>query len=81
MNEEIKGRVIKILERELPGVDFSASDSLVDDGILDSLSIVIMISALSMEFGILFDLDELTPENLNSLDAIAETIKRLRGET
>lgn len=79
MNTEIKQRVINVLNKELPAIDFEASDSLIDDGVLDSLSIVTMVSALSLEFGIIFDLDELTPENLNSIEAIVETIKRLQG--
>ena len=78
MNEKTKERVITTLEKELPGIDFLISDSLVDDGILDSLTIVTMISALSMEFGIMFDLDELTPENLNSIEAITNTIEKLQ---
>lgn len=32
-----------------------------------------------MEYDVIFDLNELTPENLNSIDAIVETVKRLRG--
>ncbi len=79
MNEDVKLRIKEIMERTLPGVGYEDSDSLVDDGILDSLSIVTLISELSMEFGIIFDLDELTPENLNSIGAISETIERLQG--
>ena len=45
-------KVLKVLENEFPEIDFMASDALVDDGILDSLTITGMIAALSMEFGI-----------------------------
>lgn len=73
----MRERVLKVIEQALPQVDFSTSADLVDDGILDSLSIVTMISELSMEFGIEFDVEDLVPENLNSVDAITETVEKL----
>ena len=76
---KMKERILEILSEALPQIDFTASDSLVDDGILDSLSIVTLVSELSLEYGIIFDLEELTPENLNSIDAIVETVKNLQG--
>lgn len=75
----MKEQILKILADALPQIDFTASDSLVDDGILDSLSIVTLVSELSIEFGVTFDMDELMPENLNSIDAIVETVKKLQG--
>ncbi|MCH5195611.1 MAG: acyl carrier protein [Oscillospiraceae bacterium] len=75
----MKERILEILADALPQIDFTASDSLVDDGILDSLSIVTLVSELSLEYGVVFDMEELTPENLNSIDAIVETVKNLQG--
>ena len=75
----MKERILEILANALPQIDFTASDALVDDGILDSLSIVTLVSELSMEYGVLFDMEKLMPENLNSIDAIVETVKSLQG--
>ena len=75
----MKQRVMEILTKALPQVDFNCSDSLVDDGILDSLSIVVIMSELSMEYSILFDVDELTPDDFNSVDSIIELIKRTQN--
>lgn len=74
----MREQVLKVLKEALPQIDFESSDALVDDGILDSLSIVVLISELSMEFNIIFDINELEPENLNSLDAIVETVKKMQ---
>ena len=76
----MKERILEILADALPQIDFTASDSLVDDGTLDSLSIVTLVSELSLEYGVIFDLEELTPENLNSIDAIVETVKSLQDK-
>lgn len=74
----MKERILEILGEALPQIDFESSDKLVDDGILDSLSIVAMFSELSMEYDIEFDLSEITPEQINSIDAIVETVKSLQ---
>lgn len=39
--------VLKVLKGEYPEIDFEGSTELVDDGILDSMTIVGIISALS----------------------------------
>ena len=74
----MKERILELLSDALPQIDFTSSDSLVDDGILDSLSIVALISELSMEFGVTFDMENLMPEHLNSIDAIVETVQNLQ---
>lgn len=74
----MKEKVLSVLSEALPQIDFTSSDTLVDDGILDSLSITTLIAELSLEFGVTFDMDSLMPENLNSLDAIVETVKNLQ---
>ncbi len=75
----MKEKILQILKEVLPQIDFTASDRLVDDGILDSLSIITLVSELSMEFDVDFDLDQIEPENLNSIDAIVNTVNRLMG--
>ena len=77
----MRERILEIMETALPQIDFTSSDSLVDDGILDSLSIVTLISELSMEYHVIFDLNQLTPENLNSIESIIDTVKRLQKRT
>lgn len=76
---KMKERILEILSEALPQIDFTASNALVDDGILDSISIVTLVTELSQEFGVVFDLEELAPENLNSIDAITETVTRLKN--
>ncbi len=75
----MKEKILQILKEVLPQIDFAASDRLVDDGILDSLSIITLVSELSMEFDVDFDLDQIEPENLNSIDAIVNTVNRIMG--
>ena len=72
-------RVLALLSEEFPEVDFEASDALVDDGILDSLTITGIIASLSMEFGITIPYEEIIEENFNSISGLAKMVERLQG--
>lgn len=72
MREKIKA----LLSQTYPQIDFESSNELVDDGTLDSMTLVGIISALSMEFGVMLPYEEIVPENFNSLDSITELIEK-----
>lgn len=74
MEEEI----LELLKEKIPEVDFTASDSLVEDGLLDSITITSVIAELSLKYGFLIPHDEITEENFNSLSAIASLVERLK---
>jgi acyl carrier protein len=74
----MKDRLLQLLREEFPEVDFECSDALVDDGILDSLTITGVISAITMEYGISIPYEEIVEENFNSVDAMAAMIERLQ---
>ena len=73
-------KVLQLLSEEFPEIDFTSSDTLVDDGILDSLSITGIIAALSMEFGITIPYEEIVEENFNSISGLASMVERLQAE-
>ena len=72
-------KVLALLQEEYPEVDFTSSDELVDEGILDSLTLTGIIAALSMEFDIEIPYDEIIEENFNSVEAMAEMVERLQS--
>lgn len=71
-------KILALLSEEYPEIDFEASDELVDDGILDSLTITGIIAALSMEFGITIPYEEIIEENFNSIAGLAAMVERLQ---
>lgn len=73
-------KILNLLQGEFPEVDFMASEELVDDGILDSLTLTGIIAALTMEFGITIPYEEIVEENFNSISAMAEMVERLLDE-
>ncbi len=74
----MKEQILELVNEILPHVDFLSSDKLVTDGILDSLSIVTLVSELSVEFDVEFSLDELSADNMDSIDAIVKTVESLQ---
>lgn len=70
--------VLRVLREECPEIDFLSSDTLVEDGILDSLAITAIIGALTLEFGIVIPYEEITEDNFNSVRAMAALVERLR---
>lgn len=70
-------KLIEILNSIKPGVDLTAEKRLIDDGILDSMSIVRLITMLQDEFDVEFTVTDLVPENFNTVEAIMDLIRRL----
>ena len=75
----MKEKVLQVLQTECPDVDFNASNELVTDGILDSLTLTSIIAALTMEFGIMIPYEEIIEENFNSIEALTALVERLQG--
>jgi acyl carrier protein len=73
-------KLIEILEGIRPDVDFKTEQKLMDDGILDSFDVVSIISELNDEYEIAIRVNELSPENFNSSEAIMRMVKRLQGK-
>ncbi len=71
-------QILELLQEEFEQIDFT-SDALVDDGILDSLTITEIIALLTMEFGIAIPYEEITEENFNSVAGLAEMVERLQA--
>ena len=71
----MREQIIEILTEICPGVDFEQENSLIDDGLIDSLDIVAVVTELMEAFDVELGVDDLTPENFNSVEAIEELIE------
>ncbi len=72
--------ILKILNEFRPDINFQSSERLIDDGLLDSLDIVNIVAELDSEFEIEIPVEEITPENFNSVSAINRLVDRLKEE-
>ena len=67
--------LMDILTDLRPDVDFETETALIDDGLIDSLDIVAVVTELMEAFDVELGVDDLTPEHFNSVEAIEELIE------
>ena len=72
--------LMNVLTETCPDIEFEGAGKLIDDGILDSLEVVMLVGAINDAFDVEITAEELTAENFNSAQAIYALIQRLRGE-
>lgn len=71
----MRERLMRILTEVCPGVDFENEMALVDDGCLESLDIVTIVTEIMDEFDIELSVEDLLPENFNSVDGMLQLIE------
>ena len=70
-------KLLAILNELHDDVDFTKETALIDDGILDSLDIVSIVTEIDSEFDVRIPPEEIIPENFNSAEALFDLISRL----
>ena len=73
-------KLMTLMEENCPSIDFAGEKALIDDGILDSLDIVMLVGELNDAFSITITAEDLVPENFNSAEAIWALVQRLQAE-
>ena len=72
--------LLDILKSLHPDVDFEHETRLIDDGILDSFDIIQVVQDLNEAFDVEINVEDLEPENFNTIDAMMELIEKLQAE-
>lgn len=76
MMEELR----ELLEEIRPDIDFAKEKKLIDDGILDSIDIIGIVTEINDHFDVEINVQYLLPENFNSMEAIYALIQKLQEE-
>ena len=74
----MKETVLEILEEIREDIDFENETKLADDRLLSSLDIVTIVGKFNDEFDVERSVEDLEPENFNSVDAMVELITRMQ---
>ena len=72
-------KLLAILKDIDPDIDYENEEHLIDDGLLDSMQVLELVSTLEDEFVIEVTPTELVPANFNSADSMWKMIERLQG--
>jgi len=71
----MREQLLEILTEICPGIDFENETALIDDGVLESLDIVNIVSEIMDVFDIELNVEDLLPEHFNSVDAMLGLIE------
>lgn len=71
--------ILEILQKIKPFVNFEKAHGILDNGYLDSLEFMNLITELSQRFGVELGVDEITPENFDTVETIEKMIERIGG--
>jgi len=77
LDHEIK-KLSKILEEMNPYEEIFPDTKLIEEGILDSLTMVLLIGCIEKEFGIKVPEDELKISNFETMGSIMKMIRILK---
>ncbi len=69
-------KIIDILSIIRPETDFTSSNNFIEDGFLDSLDIVTLVSELDKAFSISIDGMDIVPENFKNTGAIEKLLQK-----
>ena len=73
-------KLIEILEELNPGVDYENEDKLIDNHLIDSLTILSLVGEIEDEFDVTIPTIEIIPSNFNSVKALWALIEKLQEE-
>ncbi len=73
----IKDDLIKILTEICPGIDVE-STAMIDDGLIDSFDMVALVSEMVDAFGVEISVEDIVPENFNSVESMLALLERLQ---
>jgi acyl carrier protein len=72
-------QLLELLQEIRPDVDFTASADFIEDYLLDSFDIMTLTTELEDMFNIQVPTSEIVPESYQSLETIAELVRRCGG--
>ena len=82
MSDRAPTREVRDVLAAIIGEDAASSvdenDLLFEEGVIDSLHLIELIDLLQERFGMEVESDELSPENFESLQAMADYVRRKR---
>lgn len=76
----MREQLMEILKDLRPDVNFEEETELIDGGALDSFDIVSLVGEMNDAFDIEINVEELLPENFNSVDAMLLLIQKMQDE-
>lgn len=72
----MKDKVLKILTEIRPEFDFTENINFIEQGMLDSFDVVVLVTTLEEQFSISIDGVDIIPENFSTLENIITLLNK-----
>ncbi len=74
----IQEKIVNLLKEIKPTKDLTTVTDIIEGGYLDSFELMSLIAALSETFDVEIGVDEIVPENFNSVVAMVAMVEKLK---
>ncbi len=68
--------ILELLKEVRPDADFETSNEFIEDGLLDSFDVIMLVSLIEEKYDIEIRHEFLIPENFETIDSICELVKK-----
>ena len=72
--------LIRILEKVNDYIDWENERNIFTDGLIDSMELLEIITDIEEQFKVKMDMEDISSENFDSIDAMMKLIERKRNE-
>lgn len=72
--EEQKKKIMDMIAELQPYVEFTETTSLLQEDVLDSVSVLVLVQDMEEEFGISVEVEEITEDNFKNIESIVKLI-------
>ena len=72
-------QLLELLKDVNEDVDFTTQTAIIDDEVIDSLDLTGLIADIEDTFDIEIGMNDIVPENFNTVDAMWAMIQRMQG--
>ena len=80
IKEKIKNNIAENILFSSKGFPYSDDTSFLDNGIIDSMNVLELVAFIEESFGITVEDSDLTPDNFDSIDRMADYIQQKTKE-
>lgn len=80
IKDQLRNYIFSELARDNYSKNLNDDDSLVENGVLDSVAIVQLLSFIENNFATIIDDEELIPENFETINSMYSLIKRKESQ-
>ncbi len=74
-----KEQILALLKEIKPTKSLENVDNIIEGGYIDSFELMALISGLNEKFGVEVSVEDMIPENFNSVESMALMVERLKN--